>query len=239
MVTRKQFYKSKAWEDFRKIVIAERTADDGFVYCAHCGKPIVNKYDLIVHHKKELDEVNVNDVEVALNPDNVECIHFDCHNKVHKRFGYGTPPRFKGVISKKVYIVYGSSCSGKSTYVEEHAEEKDLVMDLDKIKASICITNDIHKVNPAINRVAFDIRETIYKDIQMRRGNWRNAWVIGVLADEQERERLKQRLGADEIIQIKEEKNICIERLQERFEENTKEYSAYMASIEDFFKKNK
>ena len=50
MMTREQFYKSKQWESFRKVIIADRSDADGFVHCAHCGKPILHKYDLIVHH---------------------------------------------------------------------------------------------------------------------------------------------------------------------------------------------
>ena len=35
------FYSSKEWVDFRKVVIAERMRDDGFVYDEVTGKPIV------------------------------------------------------------------------------------------------------------------------------------------------------------------------------------------------------
>ena len=48
MFTLNNFYKSKEWEQFRKIVIAERTDAEGFVYCELCGKPILKPYDLIV-----------------------------------------------------------------------------------------------------------------------------------------------------------------------------------------------
>lgn len=68
----KTFYKSDEWESFRKVVIAKRTHEDGFIYCDLCGKPILKKYDLIVHHKQELSEANVNDHNISLNPDNVQ-----------------------------------------------------------------------------------------------------------------------------------------------------------------------
>ena len=106
MQTRQQFYKSKQWEDFRKVIIAERTDADGFVRCAICGKPILKKYDLIIHHKKELDDLNVNDAMVTLNPANVECVHFKCHNELHERFSKGHGATYKPVglqLWQKIY----------------------------------------------------------------------------------------------------------------------------------------
>ena len=46
-----EFYRSKEWESFRKVVIAERVKEDGFVYDEVTGKPIVKAYDIILHHK--------------------------------------------------------------------------------------------------------------------------------------------------------------------------------------------
>ena len=77
MKTLRDFYRSKEWESFRRVVIAQSTDPaTGFVLCAVCGKPILKKYDLVVHHKQELTEANVNDAMVSLNPDNCECVHF-------------------------------------------------------------------------------------------------------------------------------------------------------------------
>ena len=49
-MNQKQFYRSNQWESFRRTFIADSADADGFVHCAHCGKPILHKYDLIVHH---------------------------------------------------------------------------------------------------------------------------------------------------------------------------------------------
>ena len=54
-------------------------------HCAMCGKPILQKDDLIIHHKMELSDDNVNNTLISLNPDNLECVCFSCHNKVHER----------------------------------------------------------------------------------------------------------------------------------------------------------
>ena len=115
----------------------ERVNDEGFIICAHCGEPIIKKYDCIGHHIEELTLENVNDYSISLNPDNVELIHFRCHNKAHKRFGYGNAHR-KPTPTQEVYIVYGSPCSGKTTFVRESAGENDIILDMDNIYE--CIT---------------------------------------------------------------------------------------------------
>ena len=53
MDARQKFYKSETWEAFRRVIIAERTEDDGFVRCAECGKPILKKYDLIIGYRAD------------------------------------------------------------------------------------------------------------------------------------------------------------------------------------------
>ena len=168
-MNRDQFYKSDKWRNFRKVIIEERTDADGYVHCAICGKPILKKYDLILHHVDELDDMNVNDATVALNPDNVQCVHFKCHNQVHERFGFHTTSsggNFKPV-QKHVYIVYGSPLSGKSTWVKENATQNDLVVDMDSLWQMISINNRYNKPN-ALKSVVFEMRDKMY-DINLPR----------------------------------------------------------------------
>ena len=81
-----EFYRSKEWADFRAFLIAERMAADGFVYDEITGKPIVKAYDIILHHKIELTLENVNDVNITLNPDNIQIVSFKTHNEIHNRY---------------------------------------------------------------------------------------------------------------------------------------------------------
>lgn len=50
---------------------------------------MVDTSKLIGHHKIALSPANINYVSIALNKDNAELICFDCHNKVHRGYGYG------------------------------------------------------------------------------------------------------------------------------------------------------
>ena len=213
--TREQFYRSKEWEAFRKVIIEDRTDPDGYVQCCMCGKPIVNKYDLIIHHKTELSEANVNDAMVSLNPANVECICFRCHNKVHDRFTAGhaasNTAGYKPV-PKKVYIVYGSPCAGKTTWVRSVADQDDLVVDLDSIWQMISV-NDKYVKPAALKSVVFQMRDAMYDIIKYRSGRWHNAFIITGGAMQGDRNRLKQRVGADDLVFIDTDKDTCLQRL--------------------------
>jgi 5-methylcytosine-specific restriction endonuclease McrA len=182
------FYRSREWLALRTTLMNERLIN-GELICARCGKPITKAYDCIGHHKIELTDENVNDFNVSLNPDNVELIHFRCHNIEHQRFeGY----------QQKVYLVYGSPCSGKSTWVERNALPDDLVLDFDKLWEAISISDRYHK--PArLKSNAFALREEMLSQIQMRKGQWRNAYVIGGYPLRTERDRLCDRLGAEPV----------------------------------------
>lgn len=209
-----KFYKSKKWESFRKVVISEHTNPDGFIYCAICNKPILKNYDLIVHHKKELSEDNVDDATIALNPDNVECVHFKCHNQIHERFGYNSTSAGRN-FKKKVFIVYGSPCSGKTTWVNENATADDLIVDLDSIWQMISI-NDRYQKPAALRSVVFEMRDKLYDIIKYRSGKWHTAYVITGGALKGDRDRLVQRIGADDLIFIDTPERECMNRVMVR-----------------------
>lgn len=50
--------------------------------CEICGR-VLPRRNMIIHHKVELTEENVDDPKIALNPDNLECVCHDCHNRIH------------------------------------------------------------------------------------------------------------------------------------------------------------
>lgn len=217
------FYKSDAWEQFRKLVIAERTKPDGFIYDEVTGEPILKAYDLILHHKIELTEENVDDVSIALNPDNIMIVSFKTHNQLHKRFGY--KPR------KRVYIVYGSPCAGKSTWVAEQAEPNDIVLDIDKLWCAIRAPKCTEYEKPnALKKNIFALRDAMLEQIQIRLGAWDNAYIIGGYPLQPDRERTADRLGAERCIFIDTPKEVCLARAAER-------PSAWTQYVEDWFER--
>ena len=215
MFTLDNFYKSKEWINLLEQLKLERVDNHGNLCCEECGRPIVKKYDCIGHHEIELTEANVNDYNISLNPDNIKLIHFRCHNKIHQRF-----EGFK----QKVYIVYGSPCSGKSTWVKSVANSDDLILDMDSIWESICISDRYHKPN-RLKSNAFGIRDALLDMIKCRTGMWRNAYVIGTYPLASDRDRLSKLLGA-ELVFINEIKEECLSRCK------TDEWKRY---VEEWF----
>lgn len=70
------FYKSDTWKIARQIKITQASGK-----CERCGG-----IGQEVHHIKRLNIDNVNDVSISINPENLELLCKECHNKEHKRF---------------------------------------------------------------------------------------------------------------------------------------------------------
>lgn len=212
------FYKSDEWENLLEIIKNERINENGFIICEHCGLPIVKKYDCIGHHVIELTEANVNDYNISLNPDNIKLIHFKCHNIIHQRFNG---------FSQYVYLVYGSPCAGKSTWVNDVANEDDLILDIDKIWECICKQDKYNKPN-RLKANAFGIRDCVIEQIKTRTGMWRNAYVIGTYPLRTDRDRLCDLLKAKPIF-IDETKEKCLSRAK------NKEWKGFIEEWFEFF----
>lgn len=193
-----QFYCSKAWRDLSFRLKIERGGK-----CERTGEVFADMSQLIAHHKIELTEDNVDDPNISLNPDNIEIISFNEHNKEHRRFGY----------KQNVYIVYGSPLSGKTTLVRELMSYGDLVLDIDSLWQAVTFQPEYVKpTNCRFN--IFALRDNLLDQIKTRYGQWYTAWVVGGYPDKYERERLAQTLGA-ELIYCESTKEECLERLEQ------------------------
>lgn len=210
------FYRSKEWEKLRRIITLERVNENGDLICEHCGKPITKEYDAICHHKIELTESNCSDASIALNPDNIMVVHHKCHNEIHKRFG---------TYTRHIYIVYGSPCSGKTTFVNGSALKDDLIVDINRIYE--CINNS------RSNRLYANVMQVYNQLIDMvktRNGKWINAWIVRGFPLKMDRERLADMLGA-ELILIDTPQEVCQGRALLRGGEDYKKF------VDDWFMK--
>ena len=221
---RQSFYTSIEWAKFRQNLIAERMHEDGFVYDEVTGKPIVRAYDIILHHKIELTEDNVMDVNVSLNPDNIQIVSHKTHNLIHNKLGYA---------SRQVYLVYGAPCSGKSTFVEESMQEGDLIIDVDRIWQ--CISGlDMYQKPARLKGIVFKVRDELLNSVKYRLGKWNNCYVIGGYALQSERDRMIRELGAREVF-IDTSKEECLNRLEASCDgRNKEEWRGY---IDEWFKR--
>ena len=222
----KAFYHSRKWESFTKQLRLERATAEGYVICEHCGKPILKPYDCIAHHVTELTEQNVGDVSIALNPDNIKLIHFRCHNELHKRFGFNRRP------IKKVYIVFGAPCSGKTSFVEENAGDNDIILEIGRLYQGIT-KSGVHELPQAVKSNVFKLRDSMLDMIATRYGAWENAYIIGGYPLLNERERLADRVNADKIIYVDTPKEVCLLRLES--DPNGRDRDKWRGYIDDWF----
>lgn len=193
------FYCSKAY-----LSLAQSCKIKSGGRCARCGG-IFDIPTLRPHHIIELTLDNIDDVNITLNPNNIEVLCEDCHNAKHNRYGHT-------VGQKHVYVVHGSPCAGKALYVQTVATRNDLIIDLDKIHRAICICG-IYDKPDATKRVAFNVRDYLLNEVRtatMRR-KWQNAYIIGTYPDVLDREQLQREYGA-ELVHIDTPKEECIRR---------------------------
>jgi hypothetical protein len=192
----KQLYASKAWTDFRFNLIIERGP-----VCQQCGKVMIDSSKLIGHHTITLTPLNINDPHTTLNKSNVKLFCFNCHNSIHRRYGYN---------QHNVFIVYGSPLSGKTTLVNQLAERGDMILDIDKLFE--CISGQSLYDKPDNLRFnVFALRDKMLGMIKTRYGKWMDAYVIGGYANKQGRERTARELGA-ELIYAESTRDECYRR---------------------------
>ncbi len=194
----KSFYASEEWQRFRLVIINERG-----LWCQHCGQLVTKTSELTLHHIIELTPENVCDATISLNPDNILLVCHDCHNKLHARFGH-TP-------NKEICVVYGPPLSGKSTFVRQHIQRGDMVVDMDSLYAAVSMLPNYDKPDNLLTNVR-GIYTLLIDNIKTRYGKWNNAWIIGGFADRYRRERLAEDLGA-ELVFCNVSKEECLRRL--------------------------
>lgn len=209
------FYASRAWRTFRMTLIAERGNQ-----CQNCGRTIARASDIIGHHLVELTPENVHDHAISLNPDLVELVCFDCHNRDHGRFGHH--------VQKRVYLVYGPPLAGKKTFVRQQKKRSDLIVDMDLLYAAVSGLPEYDKPDSLFTNV-IGIHDHLIDNIRTRMGKWHTAWVIGGYADKFKRERLADELGA-ELVFIDVSREECLARLEadERLQYRRPEWRGYI-----------
>ncbi len=220
-----QFYNSKEWRGFRQGLIQERTNKaDGILYCQHSGKPLLQAYDVVLHHIKPLTMQNVNDYNISLNPENILIVSQQAHNEIHSRFGY--------CAERKVYYVYGAPCSGKTTFVNSIKGNSDIVIDIDNIWE--CLTGERYLKPAALKQNVFTVRDCLLDMIKTRAGKWERAFVIEGGAVKYERERKIAILGAEPIF-VNTDKETCLKRLTEGCNNLKKPVKEWKGYIDDWF----
>lgn len=234
-----QFYKSQDWSDCKAQVTQERLKN-GALYCEHCGQLIVKNFNpaannnagaIVFHHKTYLNNYNVNDASIAINPANIMVLHWKCHNEIHERFGYNSG---NNQPEKKVYLITGASCSGKTTWVKERLQPNDIVLDIDDIWEMVSGQQRYTKPN-SLKPVIFRLRDELKELISKGAGTWRNAYIIESLPSPTDRNREADKYKAFnvEVVTMSATQEECLQRLHEN--PNGRNVNAYESYIKEYF----
>lgn len=232
------FYNSKEWGHCKQQVMLDRKRDDDSIVCADCGRVLVktfnpnannNKHAMVFHHEIELTNENCNDASISLNPALITILCWSDHNKRHNRFN-GTAVK----VERKVYIITGASCSGKSTFVRERMQEGDIVLDIDDLWQTI--SGQPRYIKPsALKPIVFNMRLALKEQIAKGAGSWRNAYIIESLPLATDRKREAERYKAHnvEIITMEASREECLNRLY--LMPNGRDIKAYENYINEYF----
>ena len=215
----KSFYQSKQWKTARNSKMA--SVNNLCELCLEKGKISAAKE---VHHKIHLTPQNINDPNIAYAHSNLLALCKFCHQKEHRPMSAiqdGLYFNERGEVMSEdyqppkkrihVHIVWGCYGSGKTTYVRQHMDRGDLVVDLDLIgqAISMCDKTDVPK---NLLYTSLKVRDFIYQLIASKDINAKNVWVVGGLPTKTERESLKERIDAD-LIYMDVTKEECIRRV--------------------------
>lgn len=78
----RRFYSSKTWQDCRNEYMKR-----AHYLCENCLRKGIYKPAEVVHHKIELDPINISNPEIALGFGNLEAVCRACHDEIHDNRG--------------------------------------------------------------------------------------------------------------------------------------------------------
>lgn len=114
-----------------------------------------------------------------------------------------------------VYLIYGSPCSGKSTYIRERIKYGDLICDVDLLYGAITNGNT-HDAELYTHEVACELNNLLKEIIRDRKGNWKDAYVVSIANTKEKLQADKECINADECVYIDTPYDVCMERAKER-----------------------
>lgn len=118
------------------------------------------------------------------------------------------PPVIPGLT---LTLVSGPPCGGKSTYVKTHAQPTDLIVDYDALAVALQPAGSTHQHVEAHKHLIWEARDAILERLRLGEHGVRNAWVIASAPKKADRQRYRQRYGAQVVVVMSPEE-VCLRR---------------------------
>lgn len=113
-----------------------------------------------------------------------------------------------------VYLVCGAPCSGKSTWIAQHAKRGDVICDVDAIYSAIS-GQDAHDADLHVHEIALSLKERLLDAVRDRVG-FEDAYVTSIVNTCEKIHADMERVMADELVLIDTPYDVCMERASER-----------------------
>ena len=114
-----------------------------------------------------------------------------------------------------VCLIYGSPCSGKSTFINERIGDGDIVCDVDLLYEAIS-GKEAHDADLYAHETALLLKDHLLDIIRDRVGGWKDAYVVSIANTPEKVQAAKERVKADKCIFIDTPYEVCLERTKDR-----------------------
>lgn len=203
-------HSSSRW---RRKAVAIKKRDD--YLCQLCKRNGRLKDGQEVHHIYPANSYP----ELGFKNENLITLCTVCHNKMHNRnhdslTDLGKSLQNWSLQDVKVINVFGSPCSGKSSWVKDNAGRNDLIFDWDSL-AEVMTINNRYDHHPSLIDYLMYMRES-FLEVLEREEVFDNAYVITTYPMME----IGQRYWDYQFVFIDSESYDCLKRLEERVEEN-------------------
>ena len=117
----------------------------------------------------------------------------------------------------------GAPCSGKSTYVRDHAKGNDIIVDMDRIALSLAVEGMAEfAYSDPIRNIARQARPAIVKGALLAGQGERNLGIWIIHSDPSPQDRQMYRAMNCKFVDLDPGKDVCLARAKERPELNRK-----------------
>ncbi|QIJ62560.1 HNH endonuclease [Streptomyces sp. JB150] len=115
----------------------------------------------------------------------------------------------------EIVLVAGPACAGKNTYVRQHADPEDLVLDLDALNEAMNLAGPRVHI-PAHLPFVCEARDAVLERLLLGGHQVRRCWVISTAPERARREHYRRRYGARVVVLWWPEETCLLRAMRER-----------------------